>query len=608
MVVSKREYQATIESGLATLRRPELSEYWDGEYRDDEWGGRHRIVQDFALIYAVLYELTGTEEYRDRAAEHLLDFGQGDHFASILCGTAYELLADELSPEERAAFGAEWVAEAEDSLDRYVGDREEIESWDQVSNHAIGACFYADYACHLFPEEGAKHDYGRRTDAVWDAWWDCREFHEQASNYEGFAETFLSAWADIRGRTDAFYGTPSVVNMLERNLKVITPGGIVTPYGDTGYHQHQCKWIALFERVAHDRSDGRFQDAAADVFSYFRTHVFERFLDTVEDLPAEESVYNGRLIFKNHLHELAWLSLAALWHDSTVDSRNRPEPAGRIRRLPYGYVLNDADTRLLPDRRMVDGQVALTGGEPGSDEHTYLLLSVGPELVHDHADASAIQMLSRDSSVHLGTNGYLQRELLYHNAFYVQPSDWDRYPEDDPERIRSGDENCRGSIEELRTEGETAHCRVTFERFHGMPVRITREVLLDDAGEVTLIDRVRAREDGYCGGPLFHAETIDELSDGTYRLRTDQLRSLGNVVSRNPPGELAVDVSAPNCSTTVVQPSYPPVYEESYDDFPTTEYKRVWKRSYAARNCLAPRCEFEAGEETVFVTRLRPTS
>lgn len=606
MVVSEREYGAVIESGLDTLRRPGLSDYWDGEYRDDEWGGRHRIVQDFALIYAVLHKLTGDEEYRELAVEHLLDFGQGDHFASILCGTAYELLADGLNPDERSTFGAEWVAEAEDSLDRYVGDRGQIGDWNQVSNHAIGACFYADYACHLFPEEAAKHDYQRRTDAVWEAWWNQREFHEQAANYEGFAETFLSLWADIRGKTDAFYETPSVVNMLERNLKVVTPGGIVTPYGDSGYHQHQCKWIVLFEKVARDRYDGRFQDTAADIFSYFRTHVFDRFLETVESLPEEESIYNGRLIFKNHLHELAWLGLAALWHDPDVEPQRRPDPTGRVRRLPYGYVLDDADTRLLPDRRMVDGQVALTGGEPGSDEHTYLLLSVGPELVHDHADASAIQMLSRDASTLLGTNGYLQRELLYHNAFYAQPSDWDQYPEDDPAHIISGDEDCQGSVEQLRIDDRTAYCRVTFHRFHGMPFRLTREVLLDGSGDVTLIDRVRPQEEGYCGGPLFHAETINERPDGTYRLRTDQLRSLGNVVSRNPPGELDVDISYPNGSTAVVQPALPPIYEESYNDFPTTEYKQVWKRSYAARNCLAPRCEFEADEETVFVTRLHP--
>lgn len=602
---SRSEYIDLVESGVETLRRPNLTEYWEGEHRDDEWGGRHRIIQDYALIYAVLHEFTGEADYRDLAIEHLLEFGRGDHFASILTGTAFELVGDELSPSERETFGEAWIADAEGALDQYVGDGNDIEEWEQVSNHAIAACFYTDYACHLFPDMAAQHDYQERTDRVWDVWWNRREFHEQASNYEGVTETFLAKWATIRGKEEAFYDSPTVRNIFERNLRSVTPKGIVAPYGDSGYHQHQCKWIGLFERIGADTSDGRFLDAAADIRSYFRKHIFEHFLETVKALPEHESIYNGRLIFKNHLHEIAWLALAAFWHDTDVEQRPRPEPAGRIRRTPYGYVLSDSDERVLPDERMVDGQVALTAGTPGSGDHTYLLLSVGPELVHDHADASAIQVLSRDATTLLGSNGYLQRELLYHNAFYAQPSDWDRYPEDDHSRIITGDENCRGEIETIDIDGRTAHCRVTFDQFHGMPLSVTREVLLDECGEVTLIDRVRAHEDGYCGGPLFHAETIEE-SDGYYRLRTDQLRSLGNVVSENPPGDLLVTTTYPDADVTVAQPDLPPIYDEGYQEFPTTEYKQVWQRSYVARNCLAARKPFEANEESVFVTQLRP--
>lgn len=601
----RSDYVDLVESGVKVLRQPHLTKYWDGEYRDDEWGGRHRIMQDYALVYAVLYEHVGDEAYRDAALKHLLEFGRGDHFASLLTGTAYELVGNELDQHERKSFGEAWVAEAENSLNQYVGDRNDIEEWEQVSNHAIGACFYADYACALFPEIADRHDYQERTDRVWEVWWDRREFHEQASNYEGFAETFLAEWAKIRGHEDAFYDSPTVRNILERNLRSVSPEGIVAPYGDSGYHQHQCQWISLFERVAADTGDGRFLDAAADIRTYFHEHVFNRFRETVDSLPETESIYNGRLIFKNHLHELAWLALATTWHDTDVERRPRPDPAGRIGRTPYGYVLEDADRWLLPTDTMVDGQVALTGGAPNSGDRTYLLLSVGPELVHDHADASAIQFLSRDATTLLGSNGYLQRELLYHNAFYAQPSDWDRYPEDNHDRIIAGDEDCRGEIEVLDSYGCTAYCRVTFDRFHGMPLAVTREVLVDDCGDVTLIDRVRARENGYCGGPLFHAETV-EKRDGQYRLRTNHLRSLGNIVSENPAGDLVVEQTYPGATITVVQPDLPPIYTESYQSFPTTEYKQVWERSYVARDCLAARKPFEPGEESIFITQLRP--
>lgn len=600
-------YLDIVETGARELSRPHLAEFWEGEYRDDEWGGRHRIMQDFALVYAVLYESTGRDDYRDEAIAHLVEFGQGDHFASVLTGAAYELVGDHLEPEERTAFGAEWVAAAEDQLDQYVGDAD-VDEWDHVPNHAIAACYYADYASHLFPEEGAKHSYSDRTDRVWDAWWECREFHEQASNYEGFTETFLARWAALRGMSEEFYATPSVQNMFERNLRVIAPSGMISPYGDTGYNGHQCQWLGLLERVAADTGDGRFRDAAEDAFAYFREYIFPEFCDTVDRLLETEGVYNGRLIYKNHLHELAWLALAALWRDEDVPVRPRPTPSGRIRRLPYGFDWDGADRWELPEDELIDCQVALTGGADGTDAETYLLLSVGPELVHDHADAGAIHLLTRGDTTLLGTNGYLQRELLYHNVFYAQPADWDRFPADDHDRIRSGDPDCRGVVEALDLDGDTAHCRVGFEGYHGLPLDVTRTIDIDALGEVTLVDRVVAREDGYRGGPLFHAETVDARPDGSYRLRTDTLRGLGNVESPNPSGELLVDPATPDVETSVVRPSLPPIYTESYREFPTTEYKQVWQRSYTARNCLAFHEPLPPGKETVFETRLHPNS
>ncbi|WP_435361681.1 hypothetical protein [Haloarchaeobius sp. DFWS5] len=594
-----------LESAVSALRRPHLEPYWDGEYDEAEWGGRSRIRQDFAAIYAVLAAETGNQTYRDEAVAYLTDIGEGDHFASILTGTAYELVGDELTDAERASFADTWVAGADAALGQYVDERES--EWEHVPNHAIAACFYADYARHLFPDEAAAYEFSDRTDPVWQSWWNRREFHEQASNYEGFAESMLAQWAGLRGLTDEFYASRSVQNMLERNTRVVTPGGMVAPYGDSSYHQHQCTWLALFERVAADTGDGRYQAVADDVFSYFGRRVAPTFAATLNRLPETESVYNGRLVFKTHAHELAWLALATHWRDSTVDFRRRPTPDGRIRRLPQGYVLDESDLTRLPSHELVDGQVALTGGDTESGTKSYLLLSVGPALVHDHADAGAIQLLTYDESTLLGTNGYLQRELLYHNVPYAQPTTWDRYPADDHDKLLTGDNDTAGEITEFGLGARSAHCQVRYDSFHGLPIDVTREIDVEPDGAVVVRDGMLAHEAGYCGGPLFHAERIDELTDGRYKLRTETLRSMDHIETTNPPGALLVDVGETPAETSVVEPNLPPIYEESYDEFPTTEYKQLWQRSYTARRCLAAQTELVPGAEMVFETRLEPT-
>jgi len=74
---------------------------------------------------------------------------------------------------------------------------------------------------------------------------------------------------------------------------------------------------------------------------------------------------------------------------------------------------------------------------------------------------------------------------------------------------------------------------------------VTREVTIDRAGGVTIVDRAIGREEGWCGGPLYHGEDVERMapartSSGAsrFRVRQNRLRSMCGIEVKNPRGAL----------------------------------------------------------------------
>jgi hypothetical protein len=251
-------YLDALESMLGSLHRPRVSAFWDGAVDDREWGHREGIRHHFAIGFAVLEAYRSDPEYEELTTRYLRNFEAGNHFTSLHLGTAYELVGDSLSQAERRTFAENWVADAR-AFDHLPDDvsREEIRDWDHVTNHALCACFWADYARYLFPEESDAYDLASITDPVWEVWWEeTREFHEGASNYEGFSECYLASWAERRGVAEEFYASPAVRNM--------------------------------FERVASETGEGTYRRAARDVFEYARRTVLSGLDRTLERVDPGE--------------------------------------------------------------------------------------------------------------------------------------------------------------------------------------------------------------------------------------------------------------------------------------------------------------------------------
>ena len=614
MVGQRQRYFRTVERLVKSLHRRKFHVLWTRPSREEEWCGRFQITQNLAFQFAVLYRHTGKAAYLELAKRYLLDFDSGYHFGSLFLGKAYELIKESLTTAERRDFAEEWVAGADAGLETYVrqridGDVKLINRWDHVTNHALCACVYADYARKLFPSVARDHAYETVTDRVWAVWWGrIREFQEQASNYEGFSECFLCAWADLRGETGRFYRSPTVANMLARGLDITSPSGIVAAYGDSGHHEHASAWIALFERAAAETGDGQYRQVAMDAFSCLLKVGLVEGTDWTERA-LELNPYNGRVLYGSHLHALSWLAMAALWADEGVKPTPREVGAKVISRVARGYRLRSDITQRAPAGKQIPCQVALQGGPSDPARRTFMLLSTGPKLGHDHADAGSILLLSRGQTVLLGTNGYLQRELLYHNTFYAQPQRLPAFPEDGPGKALEGDDACFGRIDLLESDAVTARCRVVFERYHGLPLTVVREFLISPDGTVALLDRATAQRAGLSAGVLFHAERIRKVSPGVFDLRTEALRSMCGMAFTNPPGSLRVELEYPNAEARVVRPQLPSIYQApGYSAFPCNHYTKVWRGSYTARKCLNQRVELTKGQEHLFVTRLVPVS
>ena len=604
---NRTAYLKELEAGARSLHTPALSHLWEQPPAKGEWGGPFEIRQEWACVFATLYHFNGKAEYRELAKKYLLDFGGAYHFSSIALAHAYEIMEGDLSQAERAEFARAWTASARGGLLGRVGTVEKALAMNYINNHVLGSCVHADLVRKLFPVESEQYHYDRLTDAAWKVWWDRREFWEQAMNYEAFSLPFHCVWAQLRGVEQEYYGSPSVRNMLLRSQRIISPAGIVSPYGDTCACPIQgFTYVALLELVASKMKRGDLKCCARDVFDCMNRLRWREGLSRDMEYAGGEKI-NERMVCRSYTLLLSWLAMAAYWTDPDLVVEPREPCAGVVRRTPLGYKLKESDKKSLPTKIMLDQQVALTGGPPEPDKQTYVLFSVGKRLHHDHADAGAIQLLSRGDTVFLGTNGYLQRELLYHNVFFLQEAGVEKYPEDSAGRAFMGARECKGRIVEFSSSGKTSYCKVVFDPYHGYPASLTREILVDESGRVLLTDTLEVRDKALRGGPLFHGEAIRKVGQRRYRLRTDTLHGMEGITVTNPPGELEVQFLSGEGNLGICSPALPSVYtSKGYQSFPCSVYAKLWQTSYTARKCLHLSREFAPGTTHTFVTRLAP--
>jgi len=603
-MANRHEYLRELRHFLTRIYTPELSPIWEKPGRKGDWFSTGMMRHWLSYAFAVLWKLEGRKRDRAEAKRLLLQFPEAHSFACWAGAGAYEILRSSLTRAERDDFAGKWISFIPQNLEHYCGRLDNRSAYG--NNHKVMACLWADLARELFPRHAKPFEFESVTDRVWEMWWDRRDFQEQGTGYEGFTEHAHCIWAKVRGVEKEFYTSPSVLNMYERNMLVITPGGMIAAYGDSGHPVQPSHWPAMLERVARGTRDGRFRQCADDIFQgCCRTGYWKR-IGPVEGL-MNRPLYLARCIYRNYAEDAMAMADAAFQCDERLEPKPRPY-AGLIRRLPMNEVLRKNEReggRIAPERYNVQ-QVALTGG-PKSE--TYLLLSVGRQIGHDHPDAGSIQLLAHRDTELLGTNGYLSRDLYLHHTFFVQEAGRPAFPDDRHEEGFHGSSGSYGEVEAMETGADSSYCRVYFEGFHGLPADLAREFLIGRDGVVTVTDLLQVSKGTLRAGLLFHGERVRRLGPHSFRLRIETLKMNDGMQIPNLPGELDVNFAFGEGEVAIRNGLNLPAILDTlpaYQVFPCTGYKKFWKSSYSARQCLTFSREVAAGGEARFVTVLTP--
>ena len=598
------EYVRELRRFLKRTYTPDLSPIWEKPGMKGDWFSTGMMRHWLSYAFAVLWKLEGRSRDQAEAKRLLLEFPEAHSFAGWAGAAAYEILRPSLTRDERDDFAERWISFIPKNLEHYCGRLDERSAYG--NNHKVMACLWADLARKLFPRHAAPFDFGSVTDRVWEMWWDRRDFQEQGTGYEGFTEHAHCVWAKVRGVEKEFYSSPSILNMFERNMLVITPRGMIAAYGDSGHPVQPSHWPAMFERVARGTRDGRFRQCADEIFQGCRRTGYWERIGPIEDL-MRRPLYLARCIYRNYAEDAMAMADAALHCDERLKPRPRPY-SGLIQRLPMNEVLRKREReggRIAPERYNLQ-QIALTGGP--SDE-TYVLLSVGRAIGHDHPDAGSIQLLAHGDTELLGTNGYLSRDLYLHNTFFAQEARRPVFPDDRYDEGFHGSGGCHGEVEALETDPGSSYCRIRFEGYHGLPADLTREFLVDRNGVVTVTDLLQVHKGTLRAGLIFHGERVSRVAPHTYRLRLETLKMNDGMQIPNLPGELDVSFAYGEGEPAIRNGLKLPAILDTlpaYQTFPCTGYKKFWKSSYSARRCLTFSREVSGGEEARFVTVLSP--
>ena len=604
-MLRRRDYLRALRGFLGRVHTLETSRLWTEPGNPEEWFRAGAVSHLLANAFAVLWRFDKREDDLRTAKDLLLRFTTTAPWACSAAAGAYRILRSHLTRREREEFGRRWAEQAVEPLERFCAQR--LPNLKYGNNHKIGACAYADLVRKLFPRVAAPYRFERLTDPVWRDMWERRDFQEEAVDYEGATEQLLCVWARERGMEKAFYRSPSIINMFERNRLIVTPSGLVAAYGDSGHPPRPSVWMALLELVARKTRDGRFRQCAEDIFRRCQRTEHWRRLGPLEKLTRMPR-YVARHVLRGFALDCASLADAAVACDERIRPRPRPL-AGRIRRLPRNAALKPSEREggTIADERFVTQQVALVGGP---DPKTYVLLSVGRPLAHDHADAGAIQLLAKGDAELLGTNGYLMRPLYFHNTFFAQESSRPRFPDDRRKVGFFGSAACAPEEVEVDAHSDHGYCRMVFQSYHELPASLVREVTVHRTGEVMLVDRLAVREGRLRAGLLFHAESLRRAGGRAFALRLGLLRAMDGAELPNAPGRLRAEFAVGDGEFAVRSLERPDIFETNpaYQQFPCSGYKKLWARSYTAKKCLTYSRPVAAGEEAVWVTVLRPES
>ena len=449
----------------------------------------------------------------------------------------------------------------------------------------LGHAMACGYLADLLPHGEEAPLWRSYAEEVWRDFASVYDFVEDASSFEAIALFCAIRLAELCGEVERFLEDAPARRLCERYLHLLCPVGAMPDYGDSSWGGFWGFWIAAFEGLADLYGDGRFKWAAERMFQYVCAQRFWEDEDAIEHFGS----CFGALVD------------AYLWCNDEILPE---EPKGS------SVVLYRTDARLYSDEasfrskigeRVADKLILRNGW---GKEATYLALNLMGIGEHGHGDASALVTLVSGGSVLLHDTSYIQRQLEYHNLFYVQdlrdeflqPS-WPH----DPAR-----HTYKPSVAYLYDLSKAILAAVQSNRHFGYPVDHRRMILFDkDRGIVAVHDAAEVHRGEYEMGPIYHVQRVVEEGPGFFDTRQETLQHHYGPYWNNRPYGLLVAFPLPSGTVSRKTQNHAPA-PFKYIGYRKAGLPDPFIDSFDGRVCLYQSAVVNVGDDVRFLSLLIP--
>lgn len=459
----------------------------------------------------------------------------------------------------------------------------------RISNIPLLGMVGSEMVVQLLPEREESKLLKSYADEVWNDWWAIRDNPEVSSCYEPVTQTSLIRFVELR-RLEEEYFPDSITNAaFERYLQHLSPLGVMTKYGDSGWADSWGFWAAVFEKAASYYRDGRFKWAARRILDYAcRQKFWENAYRSERDDISLEAKHG---LDASVLYETYGLVLASLWEGHEIPEQMPSHPST----ITHRYLLSDGPPFTTGER--VEEKLVLRSGWKRND--IFMMVGLLKKMWHHQYDAGAILLLSCKGSVLLQDTGYFWNEPRFHNGLLVRAEG-----EDFLSPQKSLSDKSFASVEFLLEHSRVSFARIRSSDHQGYPVDHTRTIVLGKESHVVGIWDVTEIKDGrWQLGPIYQAQKVVSRGEGYFDTTHEFMHGTEGNYWRNSPYNLLISFPL---RTGEVCKATPQLREGYWDGWHEPYWVPLYMEGRTQHECLYQMARVSKGEKRAFLTLLIP--
>ena len=597
--IEERNYLDMIERIAKIYRDPSRDKILENYSRIS-----YRITSYLASMEGLLYQKMGQKINAEQSRRYLIILSSDDglpvessggpigEFGLYAAAFAYDCIKDSgvLSDEDQQIIRERLIQSALGAAKSQC-----FAPFPRIDNHKTLGMAGSRMVAHLFPEREESRLLRFYAGEIWNDWWAIRDNPEVSSCYEPFTQASLIQVAELEGIENQYFSDPIIKATFERYLQHLSPLGVMTQYGDSGWGDSWGLWAAVFEKAASYYSNGHFKWAARRILEYAYNQKFWNNAYNSEkkcDFPlATRHILDAEVLIDAY-----GLVLAALWSNDEIQEQVPDYPSS----VTHRYLPSNGPPFTTGER--AEEKLVLRSGWEKDD--VFMMVSLLRKMRHDQYDAGAILLLSCKDSVLLKDQGYNGwREPRFHNGLLVRAEEEEFLS---PQKILSSESFA--TVKFLSEHSRVCFANIRSSEHQGYPVEHTRTIIFGKESHIVGIwDVARIDDSRYQVGPLYHTQKI--VSQGRSYFDTTQefmMSSDGDYWVNNAYNLL---ISFP-LQTGQVRTGTPQLPLGAWDA--TYEYEPSWIPIYAqartTHECLYQIALGSKGERKSFLSLLIPHS